>query len=50
MQSEFWKLKIFTNIGDPIDIYCLLMFLYNDHYGQSADYGLAQDSGDVCFV
>ena len=37
-------------MGGPIDIYCLHMFLYNDHYGQSADYGLAQDSGDVCFV
>ena len=26
------------------------MFLCNDHHGQCTNYGLARDSGDVCFV
>ena len=37
-------------MGGPTDIYCLLMFLCNDHHGQCTNYVLAQDSGDVSFV
>ena len=37
-------------MGGPTDIYCLLMFLYNNHHWQCTNYGLARDSGDVRFV
>ena len=49
-ENQNFSLEFFTNIGGPTDIYCLLMFLCNDHHGQYINYVLARDSGDVPFV